>query len=50
MRLARPEDGARFGELLALATEDIEKEHVDEVEAGRCGAWLLEALQLAATP
>ncbi|MFH8736785.1 GNAT family N-acetyltransferase [Streptomyces sp. NPDC017964] len=46
MRLARPEDSARFGELLALATEDIEPAHVDGVEAGRCGGWLMEALSV----
>ncbi|OEJ21552.1 GNAT family N-acetyltransferase [Streptomyces agglomeratus] len=44
VRLARPEDSVRFGELLTLATEEIEHAHVDGVAAGQCGEWLLDGL------
>ncbi|MEV8347100.1 hypothetical protein [Streptomyces niveus] len=44
MRLARPEDGERFGELLALATEAIEQPYIDGVTSGRCGKWRLDGL------
>jgi GNAT superfamily N-acetyltransferase len=44
IRLARPEDSVRFGELLLLATEQVEQEHIDGVVTGRCGAWLVDAL------
>ncbi|MEU8708674.1 GNAT family N-acetyltransferase [Streptomyces sp. NPDC048565] len=44
IRLARPEDSLRFGELLHLATEQIEVEHVDGVAAGQCGKWVVDGL------
>ncbi|NUK50380.1 GNAT family N-acetyltransferase [Streptomyces lunaelactis] len=44
IRLARPGDSVQFGELLLLATEQVEQEHIDGVAAGRCGAWLVDAL------
>ncbi|MDH2393379.1 GNAT family N-acetyltransferase [Streptomyces sp. HNM0663] len=44
VRLARPEESARFGELLTLATEEIEQAHIDAVAAGQCGTWLLDGL------
>lgn len=44
VRLARPEDSDHFGELLTLATEEIEQAHIGGVAAGRCGEWLLDGL------
>ncbi|MGG2463806.1 GNAT family N-acetyltransferase [Streptomyces sp. RGM 3693] len=44
IRLARPEEGPRVGELLKLATDEIEQAHIDGVAAGKCGTWLLDGL------
>lgn len=44
IRLARPEDAVKFGELLLLATDQVEQEHIEGVATGRCGAWLMDAL------
>ncbi|MEU9061739.1 GNAT family N-acetyltransferase [Streptomyces sp. NPDC048430] len=44
IRLARPADSTRVGELLTLATEQVESEHIDPVAAGQCGEWLLNGL------
>lgn len=44
VRFTRPEDSDRFGELLTLATEEIEQAHLEGVAAGRCGKWLLAGL------
>ncbi|MFB7453258.1 GNAT family N-acetyltransferase [Streptomyces sp. NPDC056194] len=44
IRVARPEDSIHFSDLLTLATDQIEQEHVEGVMAGRCGTWLVDAL------
>lgn len=44
VRVARPEEGQKVGELLKAATGEIEQAHLDGVAAGRCGTWLLEGL------
>ncbi|MBT2510835.1 GNAT family N-acetyltransferase [Streptomyces sp. ISL-98] len=44
IRLARPEESHRVGELLKLATDEIEQGHINGLAAGQCGKWLLDGL------
>ncbi|WP_331762312.1 GNAT family N-acetyltransferase (plasmid) [Streptomyces sp. NBC_01527] len=44
IRLARPDESHRVGELLKLATGEIEQGHIDGMAAGKCGKWLLDGL------